>query len=139
MWTNIWTKSTTTKALKERPRSIDLLSLFYTNEWASSEECALHERSSFWLRIFSINLTKFPADLVTCTENFLHERLHFLCSGALWMYSKFITPRSCWKTSHQSKLCQCNSLLSEPIQRIKNAKINRNTFLKGAPKFSFMR
>ena len=43
----------------------------------------LHKKSSFPLRISSVNVTKpqFPADLVTFTEEILNGKLQFLCSA----------------------------------------------------------
>ena len=44
---------------------------------------ALHKEWSFPLRISSVNVTKSPkltAELVTFTEEIIHEKLYFLCS-----------------------------------------------------------
>ena len=47
-----------------------------------SSQPSLHKKSSFPLRISSVNVTKkFLADLVTFTEEILFLKLHFLCSA----------------------------------------------------------
>ena len=63
---------------KDMPVFQVLCLLYY---YINFKQVTLHKKSSFPLRISSINVTKsqFPADLVTFTEEILNGKLHFLC------------------------------------------------------------
>ena len=52
---------------------------------SSFQNLTLHKKWSFPLRIFSVSVTKlqFPEDMVTLTEEILHEKTQFLCSVSI--------------------------------------------------------
>ena len=68
---NIYIWCTSYKNCAASQTSMDDASLF---------RLALQKKRSFPLKISSVNLTKFPADLITFTEEIFHGKLHFLCS-----------------------------------------------------------
>ena len=63
-------------------RNLNMLFPFESHHWTDStlSNVSLHKKRGFPLRISSVNVTKFPADLVTFTEEILNGKLYFLYS-----------------------------------------------------------
>ena len=59
-----------------------------------------HKKSSFPLRMSSVNVTKSPVDLVTLTNEILNGKLHFL-SREVWIFfftsKKWLVPKNKFK------------------------------------------